>query len=212
MPAERLEQVAKWAAAAVQAAQAFYDDHAQPFKGGLAVFVMKDRFSYEEFCQTVERREPQAAIHGHAVVTPDLKDAYVVVQDGADTGGSTSTRAELLEQIGAAFLMRFDPKLPEWLIVGSGRMLARPNGASAIPTSQWPQVYRLVGSLEKPEDLLTDGTFRRRPRGKWERQSSRRFWKVTTRANLSGSSRRSSTAQPSRRPCATFMAPICARG
>ena len=159
VPAERLEQVAKWAAAAVQAAQAFYDDHAQPFKGGLAVFVMKDRFSYEEFCQTVERREPQAAIHGHAVVTPDLKDAYVVVQDGADTGGSTSTRAELLEQIGAAFLMRFDPKLPEWLIVGSGRMLARPNGASAIPTSQWPQVYRLVGSLEKPEDLLTDGTF-----------------------------------------------------
>jgi Planctomycete cytochrome C len=158
VPAERLEQVAKSAAAAVQAAQAFYDDHAQPFKGGLAVFVMKDRFSYEEFCQTVERREPQAAIHGHAVVTPDLKDAYVVVQDGGDAGTS-SIRAELLAQIGAAFLMRFDPKLPEWLIVGSGRMLALPNGASAIPNSQWPQVYRLVGSLEKPEDLLTDGTF-----------------------------------------------------
>jgi mono/diheme cytochrome c family protein len=159
VPAERLEQVARWAAAAVQAAQSFFDDRAQPFKGGLAIFVMKDRFSYEEFCQAVERREPQAAIHGHAVVTPDLKDAYVVVQDGADAAGSTSTRAELLEQIGDAFLMHFDPKLPEWLIVGSGRMLALPSGASAIPNSQWPQVYRLVGSLEKPEDLLTDGTF-----------------------------------------------------
>jgi hypothetical protein len=55
--------------------------------------------------------------------------------------------------------MRFDPKLPQWLIVGSGRMLALPSGASAIPDSQWPQVYRLVASLEKPEDLLTDGTF-----------------------------------------------------
>ncbi len=159
VPAERIEQVAKWAAAALQSAQTFFDDHSQPFKGGLAVFVMKDRFSYEEFCQAVERREPQAAIHGHAVVTPDLKDAYVVVQDGGDAAGSTSTRAELLEQIGDAFLRRFEPKLPEWLIVGSGRMLALPSGASAIPTSQWPQVYRLVASLEKPEDLLTDGTF-----------------------------------------------------
>lgn len=153
VPRDRLEQVARWAAAGVQAAQAFFDDHSQPFKGGLAVFVMKDRFSFEEFCQAVERREPQAAIHGHAVVTPDLKDAYVVVEDGADA------RAELVEQIGDAFLMHFDPKLPEWLIVGSGRVLALPNGASAIPNSQWPQVYRLVGSLEKPEDLLTDGTF-----------------------------------------------------
>jgi mono/diheme cytochrome c family protein len=158
VPPERVEQVAKWAAAAFQSAQTFFDDHSQPFKGGLAVFVMKDRFSYEEFCQAVERREPQAAIHGHAVVTPDLKDAYVVVQDVGDAG-STSTRAELLEQIGDAFLMHFDPKLPEWLIVGSGRMLALPSGASAIPNSQWPQVYRLVASLEKPEDLLTDGTF-----------------------------------------------------
>jgi hypothetical protein len=38
-------------------------------------------------------------------------------------------------------------------------MLALPSGASAIPDSQWPQVYRLIASLEKPEDLLTDGTF-----------------------------------------------------
>ena len=162
VPTERLEQVARWAAADVQAAQAFFDDRTAPvFKGGLAVFVMKDRFSYEEFCQVVERREPQAAIHGHAVVTPDLRDAYVVVQDRADVPADSpsGTRADLVEQIGAAFLMRSDPKLPDWLILGSGRVLASANPTAAIPNSQWPQVYRLVGSLEKPEDLLTDGTF-----------------------------------------------------
>ena len=93
VPTERLEQVARWAAAGVQAAQAFFDDHAAPvFKGGLAVFVMKDRFSYEEFCQVVERREPQAAIHGHAVVTPDLRDAYVVMQDRAEVRRRQSVR------------------------------------------------------------------------------------------------------------------------
>jgi hypothetical protein len=162
VPAERVEQFARWAATGVQTAQAFFDDHATPaFKGGLAIFVMKNRSSYEEFCQAVERREPQAAIHGHAVVTPDLKDAYVVIQDRSDAaaGDRSATRADLVEQIGDAFLMRSDPKLPEWLILGSGRVLAAPTGSSAVPNSQWPQVYRLVASLEKPEDLLTDGTF-----------------------------------------------------
>ncbi|HEX4069924.1 MAG TPA: c-type cytochrome domain-containing protein [Planctomycetaceae bacterium] len=162
VPTERLEQVARWAAAGEQAAQAFFDDRAAPvFKGGLAVFVMKDRFSYEEFCQVVERREPQAAIYGHAVVTPNLRDAYVVVQDRADVPADSpsGTQADLVEQIGAAFLMRSVPKLPDWLIRGSGRVLASANPTAAVPNSQWPQVYRLVGSLEKPEDLLRDGTF-----------------------------------------------------
>ncbi len=162
VPAERIEQVTRWAASAVQAAQAFFDDHSTPaFKGGLAIFVLKDRFSYEEFCQAVEKREPQAAIRGHAVVTPDLQDAYVVIQDLPDLPADdrSGTRAELVEQIGDAFLMRSDPKLPEWLVLGSGRMLSAPNRTSAMPNSQWPQIYRLVGSLEKPEDLLTDGTF-----------------------------------------------------
>jgi mono/diheme cytochrome c family protein len=159
VPTERLEQIARWAASGVQAAQAFFDEHSTPaFKGGLAIFVMKDRSSYEEFCQAVEKREPQAAIRSHAVVTSDLKEAYVVVQD-LPADDRTGTQTELVEQIGDAFLMRSDPKLPEWLILGSGRVLSAPNPTSALPNSQWPQVYRLVGSLEKPEDLLTDGTF-----------------------------------------------------
>jgi hypothetical protein len=162
VPAERLQQVARWAAAGVQSAEAFFDDHSTPaFKGGLAIFVMKDRFSYEEFCQAVEKREPQAAIRGHAVVTPDLQDAYMVVQNRPDLPADDlpSLQADLVEQIGAAFLMRSDHKLPEWLVVGSGRVLSSANPSSVVTKSQWPQVYRLVGSLEKPEDLLTDGTF-----------------------------------------------------
>ena len=98
--AERLEQVARWAAAGAQAAETFFDDHAaSPFKGGLAVLVMKDRASYEEFCRAVEKRDPQAAIHGHAVVTPDLKDAYLVIEDRPDlpADSTSGTRAELVE-------------------------------------------------------------------------------------------------------------------
>ena len=45
------------------------------------MFVLKDRNSFEEFSQTIAKREPAAAIHGHADVRPDLKEAYIVVED-----------------------------------------------------------------------------------------------------------------------------------
>ena len=51
--------------------------------------------------------------------------------------------------------MRSDPKLPDWLIVGSGRMLAPPIGASAIP--EFPMAAglspgRLTGEARGPVD------------------------------------------------------------
>jgi len=159
---ERLEQTARWAADALQSVQSFFDDRTAPaFKGGLAIFVMKDRFSYEEFSQVVERRDRQAAIHGHAVVTPDLEDAYVVVQNLPDaaSNGAPGARSNLIEQLAAAFLMRSEKKMPDWLVVGTGRVLSSSSSSSLIPASQWPQVYRLTGSLEKPDDMFVDGTF-----------------------------------------------------
>ncbi len=158
---ERLQDVAAWAAEAIRSAGTFFEDRSpQVFKGGLVVFVAKDRFSYEEFSQVVDKREPQATIHGHAVVTPDLSDAYVVIENLPDAAGQgkPGARANLVEQVGAAYLMRSAKKLPDWLVSGGGRVLA--NQPSAVSTAAlWPQLYRLTGSLEKPEELFSDGTF-----------------------------------------------------
>jgi hypothetical protein len=151
----------------LRAAQEFLGDSSSPaFKGGLVIFVLKDRTSFDEFSQTIEKREIPPAIHGLAVVTPDLKDAYVVVEDSAnisrpaaDSQPDILLRSRLLEQLSVALLKRADNKLPDWVVAGSSRVIAAGGNQSALAEVQWPALYRLVGSLEKSEDLLSDGTF-----------------------------------------------------
>ncbi|HXY32601.1 MAG TPA: c-type cytochrome domain-containing protein [Planctomycetaceae bacterium] len=166
--AERLNEAARLAGEALRAAQEFLGDSSRPaFKGGLALFVLKDRNSFEEFSQTVQKREPPSAIHGSAVVTPGLKDAYVVVEDresaSAQKGGERqpepSLKNSLVEQLTEALLKRADKKLPDWLVAGSGRVAAAGGSQAALESAQWPALYRLVGSLEKSDDLLNNGTF-----------------------------------------------------
>jgi mono/diheme cytochrome c family protein len=166
---ERLKEAARLAAEGLSAAQDYLGDRSKPaFKGGIAIFVLKDRNSFEEFSQTVQQREAAAGAHGSAVVTSDLKDAYVVVEDrqngggGSDAGQGTSTtllRTNLTEQLATALLKRADKKIPDWIVAGSGRVLAAGGSETALAAVQWPAIYRLVGSLEKPEDLLADRTF-----------------------------------------------------
>jgi Planctomycete cytochrome C len=160
--AERLEQAARWAAEGLRQAQEFLGDKTTPaFKGGLALFVLKDRASFEEFSQTIEKLEAAPAIHGAAMVTPDLKEAYVVVEDREDLPGEArgSCRNRLVEQLAVALLKRADKKIPDWLVFGSGRVMAAGGSQPALTAVRWPALYRLVGSLEKSDDLLSDGTF-----------------------------------------------------
>jgi hypothetical protein len=163
-----LNEAVRWAQEGLRSAQEFLGDSSKPaFKGGLVLFVLKDRNSFDEFSQTIEKREAPAAIHGAAVVTPDLKEAYVVVEDRENAAGqeggqgrtSSSLRTSLSEQLTAALLKRADKKLPDWIVAGSGRVVAAGGSQAALSAVQWPALYRLVGSLEKSDDLLSDGTF-----------------------------------------------------
>jgi hypothetical protein len=162
VPTERLQEVTRLAAETLRTSQEFLGDHSAPaFKGGLAVFVLKDRASLEEFTQTVAKRELPSALHGSANVTSDLKEAYVVIEDRDDSAAQdrTSTRARLTEQFTSALLKRADKKLPDWLIAGCGRVVAAGGSAPALAAIDWPAVFRLTGSLERTDDLLADGTF-----------------------------------------------------
>ena len=56
-------------------------------------------------------------------------------------------------------LKRADKKIPDWIVAGSGRVVAAGGGQPALAAVPWPALYRLVGSLEKSDDLVSDGTF-----------------------------------------------------
>jgi hypothetical protein len=181
VPAARLEEAARAAEDDFRAIQTYFEERPDPIlKGGLTLFVLKDRASFEEFSEVVLKRQPPAPQRGYAVVGPEVEDAFIVVEEtpAAERSGQTvSARANIVENLTAAFLTRSEKKTPDWLVLGTGRVLARrdparrsdpprrggtapfPKSAPATGKPAANEVYRLAGSLDKPQDVFNDGSF-----------------------------------------------------
>jgi hypothetical protein len=164
VPPERLKQVAAWGdEQAVSLRSAFGAKDDPLWKGKLAVFVIKDRFGYEEFALAVNSRsQVPAEIHGHVVVSPDSDDAYAVVEDVGDTPSASSPglRALLANELTQAYLRRDGAKLPDWAVQGTGLHVAAQAGeANPYFRELRSQVPEALKGIETPEQLFADGTF-----------------------------------------------------
>ncbi|MFO1093244.1 MAG: c-type cytochrome domain-containing protein [Planctomycetaceae bacterium] len=163
VPAERLEQAADWGAAhAEKLRKLFSDKENELWKGRLAVFVLKDRFSYDEFNLVIEKREAPRELTGHSVVKPTFEDAYVALLDVGDESGNDAAtlHVNLIDHLTGAYLKRGGSRVPLWVQRGLGLSLA----AQAIPGDkylrQMPKLARQqVGALGKPSEIFADGTF-----------------------------------------------------
>lgn len=162
--AARLDDVAKKAEKhAGYLRKTFRDKSERLFKGKLAIVVMKDRFSYEEFNLIVNRREmiPKAMM-GHSVVDKLQEDAYVVVQDIGDTASANSPGMNvlLMEHLTSAFMRRNGDKLPDWVLRGTGLALAeRVEPKNAYIASLRSKVPAILRNVPKPEAIFANGTF-----------------------------------------------------
>jgi hypothetical protein len=161
--ADRLRQVDEWAQAhATELNKIFSGGDGPMWRGRLAIFVLKDRFSYDEFNLVINGREAPREMTGHSVVTPTFEDAYIVLQDVGDeaTDESAALRVNLIDHLTGAYLKRSGANLPDWVIRGTGLALA----AKALPSDpylrQLPLIARQnVGVLNRPEDVFANGTF-----------------------------------------------------
>lgn len=162
--ADRLKQVAGWADEQATALRSMFSAKASPlWKGKLTVFVMKDRFSYEEFSIAVNNRsQVSQEVHGHAVVSPDFDDAYVVVEDvgdeaSADNPGLKNQLANFLTQ---AFVLREGSKAPNWVVQGTGLYVAAKSDAQNPYFSGLRSIAgEAAGAVASPDKLFADGTF-----------------------------------------------------
>lgn len=163
VPVERLQQADDWASAQTEKLRKLFDEKSgRLWKGRLAVFVLKDRFSYDEFNLVIERREPSAELTGHSVVTPTFEDAYVALLDVGDepTEDRSTLHINLIDHVTGAFLKRDGQRVPVWVQRGLGLTLA----AQAEPASPYlrrmpKQARQHVGALANPTDIFVDGTF-----------------------------------------------------
>ena len=71
----------------------FNDKGNRLFKGKLTIFVMKDRYGYEEFNHVIQRRETPREMTGHSVVEPLFEDAYIVLQNLEKSGWTKKPEA-----------------------------------------------------------------------------------------------------------------------
>jgi len=164
---ERLKQVDTWAGEYAQSLREMFAAKDTPlFRGKLTIFVFKDRFGYEEFNQTIHRREVPREVVGHSQISPiTQEEAFIALQDVGDAASENSPgmQLNLMEQLAGAFLKRESREnLPDWLIRGTGLAL----GAQADLGADFVQSQRKsVGGvlqnarLERPEQIFESGTF-----------------------------------------------------
>ncbi len=161
--AERLRQVDEWAQAHVaNLRKSFSSGAGQTWKGRLAIFVLKDRFSYDEFNLVVNGREAPKEMTGHSVVTASYEDAYIALQDVGDNGGAESPalRVNLIDHLTGAYFKRGGGQLPDWVLRGTGLALA----AQAMPADPYLRTLdgvaaQQVVTLNQPQDVFANGTF-----------------------------------------------------
>jgi hypothetical protein len=162
-PEARLKQVGQWADDAAKGLSGLLSIKDEPmFKGRLAVFVMKERFGFDEFTQTHEMREAPAEQVGYARVNPTQERAYAVMFDVGDaaTEVTPGLRAVVTENVAAAVLQRQGRRPAEWIGRGLGLVLAARSEPKNIYFKAAPGVAsEAVKALDMPLNLFDDGSF-----------------------------------------------------
>lgn len=161
----RMKEIAEWADDhAKELRDTFDDKNVYLWRGKLGIFVVGDRFDFEEFSTVNLGQQAPAEMHGFAKVTPTSADAYIAVHDIGDADSETepSMRTNLIEQITAAYLLKGEGggNLPAWVTRGTGLYFA----AKAETKSPYflglrQSVPPMLQTVAKPADVFNDGTF-----------------------------------------------------
>lgn len=160
---DRLKEIQAWADEhATTLRAAFGIKTGDIWRGKLAVFVFKDRFSFEEFPRVVEMAEVPRETIGLSRVTPSFDEAYVCVEDIGDqvSAESPGMKLSVIDQITGAYLKRSGDKIPDWLIRGLGLALAaKDEKKNEFILAQPTMAMESLKGLEAPEQVFEKGKF-----------------------------------------------------
>jgi hypothetical protein len=161
VPEARLQQVAGWAseqAGVIEECLGKAVDSTTLFKGGLAIFLVRDRFSFNEFHIELQGRPAPSRVNAFSRVTGGQEDANVVLQDAGDevTPAGPGLKQSLLTAMTEAAFQRSASTIPDWLATGTAVALA---AASDPRNAHYQQLRgqgnRVASLIAKPEDVYT---------------------------------------------------------
>lgn len=162
VPEARLKQVETWAEGQLASLRKVFGVQSAPaIRGKLAIYVVKDKFGFDELSLAATKREAAKESHGLNVITENLTEAYVIVEDIGDEASvdSPGLKVLVLDNVTEAFLRRNRPDMPNWLTKGMGLTA----GAGADPKNPWFKSLRAEASLLapslEPDDLFKDASY-----------------------------------------------------
>ncbi len=157
----RLQEVGGWAEEKLGELHKLFGGTGQPWRGKLAIFVLKDRFSYDEFNEVVEQRRADSKMMGHSKVTTNHEDAYAVLQDVDNADASElTTQKNLFEHLTGAYLQQNGATLPSWVVSGTGLIMAIDARNDPKRIAEMKQLAAsIVPTIQRPEDVFDGGTF-----------------------------------------------------
>jgi hypothetical protein len=159
----RLVEVSKWAEEHfTQLRKTFGFKGAQVFGGKLTIYVMKDRFGFDEFVQVIQDKNAPRDMTGLSVVTPSFEDAYVLLEDVGDddTGLTAGLQMNLVEHLTASYMKRNGGNLPGWLVRGTGLVIAgQADKENLYLAGLKEKVPAMIRTLGEPEVVFANGTF-----------------------------------------------------
>jgi hypothetical protein len=162
---ERLKEIARWADEhAGKLRETFADKSLYLWKGKLTIYVIKDRFDFEQFTSINFGQEAPEEMFGFAKVTGNSDEAYIALQDIGDTFSETEPgfKTSLIEQVTSAYLQQGEGggNLPAWITRGTGLYFAAQADTEnpyfiGLKTS----VPAMLQTVARPADVFNDGTF-----------------------------------------------------
>lgn len=161
----RLQQVAAWAEEHARTLRSWFGEQGGSsktlVKGRLAIFVLKDRFGFNEFHIELRKRGAPSDTVGFAHVSDGQQDALLCLQDVGDAANENrpGLRCSLVRRLSEAYLDRRGSNLPRWVAAGTGLALA-----AALDTGDEyfaklrMQVPEAIRAVKQSEDVFRDGS------------------------------------------------------
>ncbi|AMV20052.1 c-type cytochrome domain-containing protein [Planctomyces sp. SH-PL14] len=162
VPEARLKQVEGWATGHIgNLKKAFVAQSTPAIRGKLAVIVLKDKFGYNEVSLAATGRESPNEATSTSIVTANVEDAYVIVQDVGDepTATAPGLEAHVIDIVTQAFLRRNNPDMPNWLLKGTGLKMASSVEARNPYFRGLRGEAALVAPSLKPDELFSDRSY-----------------------------------------------------
>ncbi len=159
--AERLESVAAYAEQAQAMMEEMFESPKKPvWPDRLGIVVFENHFGYGEWNTAIQMRQVPSDMHGHLMISDDMTDAVVILEDTQTqmtSDSQESTKFLVTRLVAEAYLQRVYPGIPDWLGKGLGYEIALREKESMIFKSKLVKdAVKGAKEISKASDLLKD--------------------------------------------------------